>query len=56
MYGMTAAMLEEIKDIEASIWISASAGTGKTKSLVDRILALLLNGVAPKKDFVSYLY
>lgn len=46
---MTATILEEIKDIEASVWISASAGTGKTKSLIDRILALLLNGVAPKK-------
>lgn len=42
-------MLDEIKDIRASIWISASAGTGKTKSLIDRILALLLNGVLPSK-------
>ncbi len=29
------------------MWISASAGTGKTKSLIDRILALLLNGARP---------
>lgn len=42
-------MLEEVKDIKASLWISASAGTGKTKSLIDRILALLLNGVEPSK-------
>ncbi|MDR1335052.1 MAG: UvrD-helicase domain-containing protein [Holosporaceae bacterium] len=42
-------MLDEIKDIGASIWISASAGTGKTKSLIDRILALLLGGVNPAK-------
>ena len=42
-------MLDEIKDVYASLWISASAGTGKTKSLIDRILALLLNGVAPSK-------
>lgn len=42
-------MLDEISDIGASVWISASAGTGKTKSLIDRILALLLNGVTPKK-------
>ncbi len=42
-------MLAEIKDVRASIWISASAGTGKTKSLIDRILALLLNGVLPSK-------
>ncbi len=40
-------MLNEIKDIHASMWISASAGTGKTKSLIDRILALLLNGERP---------
>jgi ATP-dependent helicase/nuclease subunit A len=33
----------------ASLWISASAGTGKTKSLVDRIVTLLLRGVQPSK-------
>lgn len=38
-----------IADPAASIWISASAGTGKTKSLIDRILALLFNGVCPNK-------
>lgn len=42
-------MLNEIKDIGASIWISASAGTGKTRSLIDRIIALLLNGATPSK-------
>lgn len=42
-------MLDEIRDVRASVWISASAGTGKTKSLIDRILALLLSGVAPRK-------
>ena len=42
-------MLDEIKDVGASVWISASAGTGKTKSLIDRILALLLNGATPSK-------
>lgn len=42
-------MLDEIRDVQASVWISASAGTGKTKSLIDRILALLLSGVAPRK-------
>ncbi|MDR2268491.1 MAG: UvrD-helicase domain-containing protein, partial [Holosporaceae bacterium] len=42
-------MIKEIKDVGASLWISASAGTGKTKSLVDRLLALLLNGVNPSK-------
>ncbi|MDR2681723.1 MAG: UvrD-helicase domain-containing protein [Holosporaceae bacterium] len=39
----------QIMDITASLWISASAGTGKTKSLIDRLLALLLNGVVPHK-------
>jgi ATP-dependent helicase/nuclease subunit A len=28
-----------------SVWVSASAGTGKTKILVDRLLRLLLNGI-----------
>lgn len=40
---------EKIVDPTASIWISASAGTGKTKSLIDRILALLLQGTKPDK-------
>lgn len=42
-------MIDEIRDISASLWISASAGTGKTKSLIDRILALLFNRVTPSK-------
>ena len=40
---------ERIANPTASIWISASAGTGKTKSLIDRILSLLFNGVQPNK-------
>lgn len=40
------------KQLEASnpnynVWVNASAGSGKTKVLVDRILRLLLNGVTP---------
>ena len=32
-----------------SVWVEASAGTGKTKVLSDRVLRLLLSGVAPSK-------
>ncbi len=32
---------------EMSVWVEASAGTGKTKVLTDRVLRLLLNGVNP---------
>ena len=32
-----------------SSFVSASAGTGKTKTLIDRLLNLLLNGVKPNK-------
>jgi ATP-dependent helicase/nuclease subunit A len=34
-------------DPTASAWVSASAGSGKTKVLRDRVLRLLLDGVAP---------
>lgn len=32
-----------------NVWISASAGSGKTKLLTDRVLRLLLSGIAPSK-------
>ncbi len=32
-----------------SVWVGASAGTGKTKVLSDRVLRLLLSGVNPSK-------
>lgn len=32
-----------------SVWVSASAGTGKTKVLTDRVLRLLLAGSSPQK-------
>ena len=34
---------------DASVWVAASAGTGKTKVLSDRVLRLLLNDVQPSK-------
>lgn len=36
-------------DPEASVWVGASAGTGKTKVLTDRVLTLLLAGTAPHR-------
>src|SRR5260370_16361384 len=30
-----------------SVWVAASAGTGKTKVLTDRLLALMLGGTNP---------
>ena len=34
---------------EASVWVSASAGSGKTKVLADRVLRLLLAGTRPER-------
>ena len=39
----------EAADVEASVWVAASAGTGKTKVLTDRVLALMLAGSAPSR-------
>ena len=36
-------------DPTASVWVGASAGSGKTKVLTDRVLSLLLNGCAPSR-------
>src|SRR3954467_6519958 len=33
----------------ASVWVTASAGSGKTKVLTDRVLALLLAGTSPQR-------
>jgi ATP-dependent helicase/nuclease subunit A len=39
----------EATDVGASVWVAASAGTGKTKVLTDRVLALMLAGSAPQR-------
>lgn len=45
---------QNLSQIEAanpdnSVWVSASAGTGKTKVLTDRVLRILLSGTEPEK-------
>ncbi len=35
-------------DPQANVWVNASAGSGKTKVLIDRLLRLLLQGANPK--------
>ncbi len=34
---------------QSSIWVAASAGTGKTKVLTDRVLSLMLHGTQPAR-------
>ncbi len=36
-------------DPGASVWVMASAGTGKTKVLTDRVLSLMLTGTRPER-------
>ena len=36
-------------DPECSVWVGASAGTGKTKVLTDRVLRLMLAGTQPSR-------
>lgn len=38
----------QASDPTASVWVTASAGTGKTKVLTDRVLRLMLEGAAPE--------
>lgn len=45
---MTAAQ-QKASDPAHSVWVGASAGTGKTKVLTDRVLRLLLAGTRPNK-------
>jgi len=43
------ALQREASDGACSVWVVASAGTGKTKVLTDRVLNLLLAGSAPER-------
>ena len=40
---------QRASDPAASVWVEASAGTGKTRILTDRVLRLLLEGAAPAR-------
>lgn len=44
---LASAQQRQASNPEVSVWVEASAGTGKTKVLSDRVLRLLLQGVAP---------
>ena len=39
----------DASDPSASVWVAASAGSGKTKVLTDRVLRLLLTGTSPSR-------
>jgi ATP-dependent helicase/nuclease subunit A len=51
MPGATAAdrAQRQALDPRASVWVSASAGTGKTKVLTERLLTLMLDGTDPAR-------
>lgn len=43
------AQQQKAADPDQSVWVSASAGSGKTRVLVDRTLRLMLTGTRPEK-------
>src|SRR5215472_8531202 len=45
----SAAIQRQALGPDISVWVSASAGTGKTKVLTDRLLALMLDGTDPAR-------
>ncbi len=51
MSGASDADLAQRKALDpaASVWVSASAGTGKTKVLTERLLTLMLSGTDPSR-------
>lgn len=40
---------QQAADPMVNVWVAASAGSGKTKVLTDRVLSLLLSGTSPEK-------
>ena len=42
------AQQKKLIQVEKSFWVDASAGSGKTFVLVERIMALIESGVAPR--------
>ena len=49
LYQLTQVNQRRAANPRASAWVAASAGSGKTKVLTDRVLNLLLAGVAPQR-------
>ena len=49
LHQLTEAAQRHAANPRASAWVAASAGSGKTKVLTDRVLSLLLAGVAPQR-------
>ena len=49
LHRLTEAAQRQAANPRASAWVAASAGSGKTKVLTDRVLSLLLFGVAPQR-------
>ena len=47
--AQASAIQRRAADAEASVWVDASAGTGKTTVLTNRVLSLLLNGTPPAR-------
>ncbi len=53
--NLTSHTQSEASDIQQCVWLSASAGSGKTKVLIDRIVNLLYSG-APLKNILCVTF